>query len=71
MFKSRRKILEEEAKKDKDYVPTKNLHVDESKLSDEEKSHTHFPWSALIIGGGILLLMIVCIVVICVLGPNP
>ena len=67
MFNKRQKQLEEEAKEN-NLTPTKDLEVDESELSEEEKGKTTFPWLFVIIGGVILLLMIVTIIVIYALG---
>jgi len=61
MFKSRRRIAEEEAKKDPNYIPTKDL-----KAEGDEEAHIQIPWTGLIIVGVLVLLMIACIVVICV-----
>ncbi len=68
MFKSRRKICEEEAKKDPNYRPTKDLEVDESQLSDEEKGHFELPLTAIIIFGVIIVLVILCFVMINIFG---
>jgi len=68
MFKSRRKQLEEEAKKDPNYRPTKELEVDTTGLSEDEKPHNEIPWLGIIIFGAIAILMAICIVIICVFG---
>ena len=62
-----RKELKKEIKEE-NLTPTKDLKVDETNLSEEEKEHTSFPWTFLIIGGSILILMIVAIVIIFVTG---
>lgn len=62
MFKTRARKAEEEAKKQEDYIPTKDLEA------DEEKPEYHFPWLALIIGGGLLVIVVVLIIVIFALG---
>ena len=66
-MKSRKKILEEEAK-EQGLTPTKDLEVDESALSEEEKGGYHFPWIYLFIALGVLALMAVLIVVIFLRG---
>lgn len=63
MFNSRKKQLEKEAKEN-NLTPTKDLEVDESGLSEEEKGKTSFPWLFVIIGSAILLVMIVVIILI-------
>lgn len=67
MLNKRQKELEKEAKEN-NLTPTKDLEVDESNLSEEEKGKTTFPWMFLFIGGGILVLMIAAIVLIYVFG---
>lgn len=67
MFNSRKKQLEKEAKEN-NLTPTKDLEVDESGLSEEEKGKTSFPWLFVIIGSVILVLMIVTIILIYVFG---
>lgn len=67
MHKSRKKILEEEAKQE-NLTPTKDLEVDESGLAPEEKSHFVFPWTFLIIGGSLVIIMVVVIILIYALG---
>ena len=64
MFKSRKKILEEEAKKDPNYRPTKDLHED----NEEVNKKIEIPFTALIVLGVIILLIIACIIVIFSLG---
>lgn len=64
MLKTRQKKLEEEAKKEPDYIPTKELHA------EEEKPDYKVPWTGLIIIGVILLLIIICIIVICCVRPK-
>lgn len=59
MFKTRHNKVEEEAKKEKDYRPTKDLHAEGE---DDEKSN--FPLGMVITIGIIVVLIIVCIVVI-------
>ena len=68
MFKSRRKIAEEEAKKEEGYIPTKDLKPTETE--EERKSHYDIPWTGVIVGGVLLLLAIACLIVIFVLGPT-
>ena len=63
MFKSRRRIAEEEAKRMSDYVPTKDL-----KCENEEQQKTSFPWGIMIVVGIIVLLIVSCIIVIFSLG---
>ena len=58
----RSRELEEEAKKEENYRPTKDLQA------DEEKPHIEVPWTALIIIGVLLVLAITCIIVIFALG---
>ena len=65
MFKSRRKIAEEEAKKEEGYIPTKDLEADET--AEEKKSHYEIPWTGVIIAGVLLAIGIGCLVVILVL----
>jgi len=67
-MKSRKKVLEEEAKQDPNYRPTEELEVDESQLSEEEKGHVEIPLTAIIIIGILILLIIACIIVIAVVG---
>ena len=67
MFNSRSKQLEKEAKEN-NLTPTKDLEVDESGLSEEEKGKTTFPWIFIIIGGVIITLMAVAIILIYVFG---
>lgn len=71
MFKSRRQKCEEEAKKDPIYTPTKDLKIDESQLSDEQKAELApkgIPWIPIIVIGTIVILMVICIVVIMASG---
>ena len=67
MFKSRRKIAEEEAKKEEGYIPTKDLQADET--PEEKKSHFDIPWTGVIIAGALLLIAIVCMIIIFTVGP--
>lgn len=67
MFKSRRKIAEEEAKKEEGYTPTKDLKADET--PEERKSHFDIPWTGVIIAGALLIIAIVCMIVIFTVGP--
>lgn len=67
MFKSRRKIAEEEAKKEEGYIPTKDLKADET--PEERKSHFDIPWTGVIIAGALLIIAIVCMIVIFTFGP--
>ncbi len=67
MFKSRRKIAEEEAKKEEGYIPTKDLKADET--PEERKSHFDIPWTGVIIAGALLIIAIVCMIVIFTVGP--
>lgn len=67
MFNSRKKQLEKEAKEN-NLTPTKDLEVDESGLSEEEKGKTSFPWLFVIIGSVILLIMVVVVILIYALG---
>ena len=67
MFKSRRKIAEEEAKKEEGYIPTKDLKADET--PEERKSHFDIPWTGVIIAGSLLIIAIVCMIVIFTIGP--
>lgn len=62
MFKTRARKAEEEAKKDENYVPTKDLEA------DEEKPNFYFPWTALIIGGVLVVIIVVLVVLIFALG---
>ena len=67
MFKSRRKIAEEEAKKEEGYIPTKDLKADET--PEERKSHFDIPWTGVIVAGVLLVIAIVCMIVIFTVGP--
>lgn len=66
MFKTRGKKLEEEAKKEEGYIPTKDL------MSDDDKENTNpkidFPWIPVIIMGALAILIVVCIIVIATTG---
>lgn len=62
-----RKKLKDEMKQE-NLTPTKDLKVDESELTDEEKGKTYFPWTFAIIAGVIVLCMIAFIIVIACLG---
>ena len=66
MFKTRRRIAEEEAKKEEGYIPTKDLKADET--PEEKKTRYDIPWTGLIIGGVLVLLIVGCIIVIALLG---
>ena len=63
MFKTRGQKAEEIAKKEPNYIPTKDLHEE----NEEENKKIEFPWSAAIILGVIALLIVACIIVIVVL----
>ena len=65
-----RKELKEEAQRE-GLKETKDLEVDESNLSEEEKGKTVFPWTFLIIAGVILLAMIAFLIVILVNKSSP
>ena len=67
MFKTRRKIAEEEAKKEEGYIPTKDLKADET--PEERKSHFDIPWTGVIVAGVLLVIAIVCMIVIFTVGP--
>ncbi|MCQ2814901.1 MAG: hypothetical protein MJ227_01205 [Bacilli bacterium] len=68
MFKTRRKEALEEAKKDPNFRPDKDLQVDESKLSPEEKGHFEIPFSSIIVFSVLLVLIVACVIVICTVG---
>jgi len=68
MFKSRRRIAEEEAKKEEGYIPTKDLKADETE--EERRNHFDIPWTGVIVGGVLLVIAIVCIILIFVFGPT-
>lgn len=68
MFKSRRRIVEEQAKKEEGYVPTKDLKAKET--PEEKRTHYDVPWTGVIIGGVLLLIAIVCLILIFVFGPT-
>lgn len=63
MFKTRRKYLEEEAKKEEGYIPTKDLMSDEDR-ENGGKMPISIPWTPVIIMGVLAVLIIVCIIVI-------
>lgn len=65
MFKSRKRKLEEEAKKEPDYRPTKDLHAESEENSD---SKGNFPLGIVITLGVIILLIIASIIVIMLSG---
>ena len=67
MFKSRKKILEEEAKQE-GLTPTEDLKVDESSLSEEEKGHFEIPLTFIIVAAIIIVAMIVFAIVVIVSG---
>ena len=67
MFKTRRKIAEEEAKKEEGYIPTKDLKADETE--EQKKSHFDIPWTGVIVGGVLLIIAIVCMIIVFTLGP--
>lgn len=58
----RSRQLEKEAR-EQGLTPTKDLEVDESGLSEEEKGHTSFPWTFIIIAGVIILAMVAFLIV--------
>lgn len=68
MFKTRRRIAEEEAKKEEGYIPTKDLKADETE--EERRNHFDIPWTGVIVGGVLLIIAIVCIILIFVFGPT-
>lgn len=68
MFKTRARKIEEEAKKEEGYIPTKDLKADET--PEEKKTHYNFPWTGLIVGGVLLLVAVACIIVIFIVGPT-
>lgn len=68
MFKTRRRIAEEEAKKEEGYIPTKDLKADET--DEERRNHFDIPWTGVIVGGVLLVIAIVCIILIFVFGPT-
>lgn len=65
MFKSRRKKVEEEAKLDPDYRPTKDLHAEGE---EEGKTKGNFPLGFVITISVLVVLIIVCIIVIYISG---
>lgn len=62
----RSKQLEKEAL-EQGLTPTKDLKVDESLLSEEEKEHFEFPWTAAIIIGALTLVIIGLVITLLVL----
>ena len=64
--KHRKELKQEQV--EENLTPTKELKVDESSLSEEEKEHFSFPWTFLIIGSSLVTLMVVAIVIIFVTG---
>ncbi len=71
MFKSRRQKCEEEAKKDPNYIKTKDLEIDPNLLDETQKmdmAKKGIPIVPIIVIGAIVLLMIICIIVIMVNG---
>ena len=69
-MKSRKKVLEEEAKKDSNYRPTEALDEEPSNVADEDPHRTKLPVASFIVMGVIVVLIVVCIIVICVMGPK-
>lgn len=67
-MKSRKKILEEEAKKEPDYHPTEELDEKNVPLVEDDNRTTHFPIASVVIMGVLVLLIVVCIIVIFCLG---
>lgn len=65
MFKTRSKKIEEEAKKDPDYRPSKDLHAEGE---EEGNFKANFPLGMIITLGVIIVLIIVSIVVIMLSG---
>ena len=68
MFKSRRRIAEEEAKKEEGYIPTKDLKADETE--EERRNHFDIPWTGVIIAGALLVIVIALVITIFVFGPT-
>lgn len=66
-FLSRLKRDREEKKNNPDYRPTKDLEVDESELSEEEKGHFVISLQGIIVIIILLLLIAGVIVTICLL----
>ena len=62
-----RKELKKEME-DENLTPTKDLKVDESELTEEQKEKFHFPWAALIIVGSLILIIVAIIIVIYATG---
>ena len=67
-MKTRKRVLEEEAKKEPDYHPTEQLEEKEVPVPDDDKRTSHFPWASVCIMGVLLLLIISCVIVIFCLG---
>lgn len=63
MFKSRKQIAEEEAKREENYIPTKDLMSDEDR-ENGGKVKLSIPWTPVIIMGVLAILIVVCIIVI-------
>lgn len=66
MFKTRRRIAEEEAKRQEDYIPTKDLKAIESE--EEKKNRYNIPWTGLIVVGVLVLIAVALIITIVLLG---
>ncbi len=64
MFKTRQHILEEEAKKDPNYIPSKNL------KAEGDDIRTYFPWKIMIFVFVMLALIIGCIIAIMIIQNN-
>lgn len=62
--------MKKEENKNEQERPTKDLKIDESLLSEEDKQETGLkgPISALIVCGVLIVLIIICIIVILVLN---
>lgn len=67
MFKSRRRIAEEEAKKEENYIPTEELMSDDDK-ANPSGGKIEFPLIPAIIMGVLALAIIACIIVIIATG---
>lgn len=63
----RSKQLEEEALKE-GLTPTKDLQIDESELSEEEKGHYSIPWTSIIIVGVLFLIVVGLTITILILN---
>lgn len=63
----RSKQLEEEALRE-GLTPTKDLQIDESELTEEEKEHFSIPWTALIIIGVLFLIVLGLTITILILN---